>query len=233
MYRFIATIPALALTVACSQDFSDQPMKDGPSTLQPDDGFDGQAGSYAFEIPAQADPVDGATDGGPGEGFDPDPEIGEGGGSDVPSEFPGIPGFEAPMGWQRANLPAGAYWMQYGDVMAQPTADFPIQPGHREVVVAPEIEGYAYLFGTAPILTDLNSLVADGVRVSPFVDGDCELVHTVEADGWHTSDMSFDMHVTETWEMSGKECEDLEKGTPYTEVFEYLASFEWMAPEGP
>jgi hypothetical protein len=233
MYRFIATLPALALSVACSQDYADPSMEDGPSTIQfEDDAADSQDG-FSFETPSKDDTVDGSTGGGPGEGLVPDPEIGSGDVADEPSEYPGMPGFEPPLGWQRANLPAGSYWMQYGDVMAQPTADFPIQPGHREVVLAPEIDGFAYLFGTAPILTDLNSLIADGFRLSPMEGGDCELVHTVEADGWHTSDTSFDMHIIETWEMSGVDCETMEKGAPYTEVFEYLASFEWMAPEGP
>ena len=231
MYRFIVTLPALALTVACSQDFSEQPMMDGPSTIQYEDEAADPQDELAFETPSKASPVDGSTHGGPGDDFVPEPETGAE--ADVPSEFPGMPGFVPPAGWQRAYLPPGAYWMQYGEVLNQPTSDFPIQPGHREVVLAPEIDGFAYLFGTAPLITDLNSLVADGFRLSPMEGGDCELVHSVEADGWHTSDTSFDMHVIETWSMSGVDCETMEKGAPYTEVFEYLASFEWMAPEGP
>lgn len=229
MNRIFATVPLLAFAVACAEGAPSDLSEDGVSPERLDDAADGSSSTWA------APDKDAFEIGGPSEGFgpEPDPTPETGGSTDNPSEYPGIPGFEPPAGWQRANVPDGAYWMQYGEVYAQPTSDFPVQPGHREVIVAPEIEGYAYLFGTAPILTDLNSLMADGVRYEASDEGDCTITHTVEADGWHTGETSFDMHVIEIIETVGSDCVALEKGTPGTETWEYLASFSWMPPEGP
>lgn len=225
MTRVFASLPLFAITFACAPGASGDLSQDGVVPEQLDDSAEGSdfdtPDKVAFEI------------GGPDEGFEPEPEPDPGSesGAESPNEYPGIPGFEPPAGWQRANLPDGAYWMQFGEVFEQPASDFPVQPGHGEVVVAPDIDGYAYLFGTAPILTNLSDLMADGVRLDVSDEGDCTITHTVEASGWHTSDTSFDMHVTEVIETVGSDCIAMEKGTPGVESWEYLASFSWMAPD--
>lgn len=209
MNRFVTTIAAFAALTGCSEDFestSDGIVGSTPTgeTSHPEGEPDDQ-----LEIdPKSDDPIPGDPGG--------DPEDG----GNIPADS---------AEWLPAYLPAGAYWMQFGEVFVQPDGS-ELQPGRREVAHAPRIEDTVYLHGFAPIESNLEELRAIGTNSFKAEEGDCTETVSLDAIGFYEGPEQFSMHIIETFEVAGADCDALGMGPERMDAFDYIAQFSFMEP---
>jgi hypothetical protein len=208
MNRIFTTFAAIASLTACSEGFD--------ATAE---GIQ-SAGAAGEDTPADVSPAPSLDIDPDGDPDAPQDDVdGNGNGASAPDEPE----------WRPAFLPAGAYWMQYGEVFRQPDGGG-IQPGHRDIVFAPRIDGAVMLYGYAPVETNLERLRAVGETSFTSPDGDCTETLSFDAVGFHEGEEAFALDIIEIIDVVGADCPELGMGDERTDRFEYLASFTFVPP---